>query len=223
MFFLYYVLFAFFTFIVATVAAFVYLDWWWAISVSLITMLTLVQLGGVVLRWRLRRMGEVFQGLFKVKSQVLKGANIHVHSVTRAAPPTLPLLESDQKGEAEEDETPDVPAPPQGPLAWYCIDLTIEPVADPGPMQHWDVSDLRLIAGNARVPANLDEREEEPDFELHEIEIEDGEQGRFRMAEEGKYAGRQRLRFLVGLPSELREVKFRYYFEEFGRIVLPGK
>jgi hypothetical protein len=217
---LYFLLFAFFTFIVVTVAAFVYLDWYWAISVSLITMLTLVKLGGAFLRWRLRRMATMFQDIFKVKSQVLHGAAVEVHSITHAAAPDRPLLEHDHSGSDGDEDEDEAQPPPHRLLTWYCMDVTITPANGPGPMEHWDLSDLRLIAGNARVPTNLEEGEEEDDYELNEVEIE--EQGRFRMAEEGKYTGPQRLRFLAGLPTELREVKFRYYFEEFGRIVLPG-
>jgi hypothetical protein len=219
MFVLYYLLFAFFTFIVVTVAGFVYLDWYWALVVSLITMLTLVQAGMALIRWRLRRMGRLFQELFTVKSQVLRGAAAAVHAVTRAAAPTRPLLDYEHPDDESQHEDEQEPAPKL--LAWYCMDVTITPAEKPGPMGHWDLDDLRLVAGNARVPRSNDEDDTEPTYAPEEIEIE--HEGRFRVAQEAKYGGPQRLRFLVGVPAELREVKFRYYFEEFGRIILPGR
>jgi hypothetical protein len=38
-----------------------------------------------------------------------------------------------------------------------------------------------------------------------------------------KFLGPQRLRFTAGFPKDVREAKFQYYFENFGRIALtPG-
>jgi hypothetical protein len=220
---LYYFVFALFTFIVVTVAGFAYLPWWQALLLSFGTLLALVYAGSWMVRWRLQRIGTMFQQMFKMKSQVLQGASIEVHSVTHAAAPARPLLEHHEESDEESEEEENGGPPPRSPgsLAWYCIDVTIIPKRLAGPMTHWDVDDLRLLAGNARVPRDVSEEDKEEDFELSEVEIE--ENGQFRLAEEGKYTGRQRLRFLVGLPRDLREAKFRYYFEEFGRISLPGR
>jgi hypothetical protein len=225
---LYYPLFALFVFITATVAAFNYLVWWQAVIGSLFTFVALIWVGKLYLRYRFNRMGSMFESMFKVKSQVLRGATIELHSVTQAAQPSRPAL---PPGESEEEEPEDdEPWPDEDeeeaedvavPSRWYCIDVSIKPLAGRGPMHHWDTDDLRLVDARARVPEGLedDDTDDIDSLELQELEVQ--ENGKFVMLEQPKLEGPQRLRFLVGVPEGVNALKFNYYFEDFGHIPLP--
>ena len=88
-------------------------------------------------------------------------------------------------------------------------------------MTHWDVGDLCVVDSKA-PPLNLtlgDESDAGEGFHFEDVKI--FENGRLKPDEDGKYEGAQRLNVLIAVPRELRELKFRYYAEQFGRIVLP--
>jgi hypothetical protein len=106
-------------------------------------------------------------------------------------------------------------------LNYYRIDVTIRPGPQEGPMTHWDVSDLCVVDVKAPpisfTPGEDDDAGE--GFHLHDVKIH--ENGQLHPDEQGKYQGIQRINILVGVPPELRELKFRYYTEQFGRIILP--
>ena len=193
-------LFALFVFLVVTVAAFVYLEWWQAILVSFGTFLLIVYAGKLMVRSAVARITNFASELFRVKSQVLKGATVDVHSV-RLVP--------------EPEQDPDEPE-----LAWYEIEATIFPAASvPGPMTHWDLDDLRLVPASTPDRVGLNS----PDIE-HEMGFDQVwliENGAALEPEQSKFHGPQRLRFTTGLPKGVTAWKFRYYFEQFGRIELP--
>ncbi len=226
MFFLRYLLFAFFAFIVATVAAFVYLTWWQALLVSAGTMFVLVRFGGWYLRIRLKGMARFASQLIQGKSGVLRGAAVEVHSVTPSARPgPRPEWAGEELNEEEGEE-------PRADLAYYRLDVTIIPGGTAGAFQHWDLDDLRVVPSHAPPPPALEglaegldnSPETDEDFEdvsLEEIEIEEG--GRFVPVEVSKFCGPQRIRALIGVVADWKEVKFRYYFEDFGRVALPRR
>jgi hypothetical protein len=89
-------------------------------------------------------------------------------------------------------------------------------------MSHWDVSDLCVVDAKARAmsfnPAD-DSEDVGEGFHFHEVQIL--EDGRLKPDEQGKHNGDQRLNVVVGVPQGLRELKFRYYTADFGRITLP--
>ncbi|HET6575946.1 MAG TPA: hypothetical protein VFG68_20260 [Fimbriiglobus sp.] len=190
----YLLLAALFVFLVATVAAFRYLDWWQALFVSAGTFLLLVSAGRWLVRHAVRmtitRFGEeATKGLIDVKSRVLRGATVDVHAVRPA-----------HAGDRPE-------------LRWYEIEATIFP--DPSqtePMSHWDVDDLRLVPASAVLPAPFASREDE--YEPHELVLV--EDGKPVIPVDGKVTGPRRLRFVVGVPSAVRDLQFRYFFEQFG-------
>ena len=193
------VLFALFVFLVVTIAAFVYLEWWQAILVSFGTFLLIVYAGKVMVRSAVARITNFATELFRVKSRVLKGATVDVHSVR-----SVPAPEQD-------DDEPE--------LAWYEVEATIFPANAPGPMTHWDLDDLRLVPANTldRIGLNSPDDEQEIGFDRVWL-IENGEA---LEPQQSKFHGPQRLRFTTGLPKGVTAWKFRYYFEQFGRIELP--
>ena len=205
-------LFGLFVFLVVTVAAFVYLEWWQAIGVSFATFLLLVYAAKLVIRAAIGRLGESVASLFTVKSQVLRGATTDVHFVRPIVPPAdaLALFDGD---EPDFDPTS---------LTWYEIEVTIFP--DPavtGPMTHWDIDDLRLVPADTPDIKGLGDNGPV----VYEVELASLlviENGEAVEPEGSKFHGPHRLRFTAAFPKDTRDWKFRYYFEQFGHVRLPA-
>ena len=213
----------------ATIAAFIYLKWWQALLASLATFI--VMLYGM--RWlalsTLKGMARMAGDLMEVKSRVLRGATIDLHSIKPVPPPPGELEGAAASPDPEDDRTPDdVAEDTQWVMNqnWYEIELTLFPDAKAaGLMEHWDLFDLRLVPRDAKAISlfsfespGSDDTEEEEVF-LSEVEVIVN--GLARDPEDGKFVGPQRLRFVAGFPKHLQEVKFRYYMEQFGLIRLP--
>jgi hypothetical protein len=223
----YLLLAAVFVYVTVTVAAFVYLPWWAAVLTSALTFVSLVAGGKMLGRWWVRslvgRAGDVAQGMFDVKSRVLRGATVDVHSVRPADPPReLVEWARTVHEEGDADERADAAAQVED-RAWYQFEVTIFPdPAAAGPMGHWDLDDLRVVPAGARPRKIFDADGDDgsgEESELHEPRvIQDG------VAVEpvdAKFTGPQRLRFVAGLPKGVKEAQFRYYFEDFGAIRIP--
>ena len=223
-------LFGFFTFVVVTVAAFVYLDWWQALLVSGFTFLFEIAVARALFLTAVGKFGNLAKVLFETKSVVLRGATVQVHSVHPVEVPAsvaeqltaLPPADGDDPDEETRADAERVRALIRD-AKWFEVEVTIFP-ADGGksPMTHWDIDDLRLVPTDAKPLSwkDQDEADEESELSLHDLEvIEDGVAVR---PEQSKFAGPQRLRFRVGVPKTLREAKFQYYFEQFGKVAFPG-
>lgn len=211
-----------FAFVVLTVAAFVYLEWWQAILASGAVFLFIIVGLKYLFRHIVGNIGEMAKGMVDQKSRVLRNATADVHSVRGSAPPEEfsrmvddPDVDDYDRAEAAADLTN---------LNWYEVEVTIIPdAAQAGAMVHWDLDDLRLVAADTPPPQMFGQNEgDEPtDFGLYDLRvIEDGEAV---LPEDTKPSGLRRLRFTVGLPSSVRAAKFQYYFEQFGRINLPNR
>jgi hypothetical protein len=218
------ILAAFFVFVVATVAAFRYLEWWQAIIASAITFFLMVFGAKMLIKSFLGNLGNLAKGLFETKSKVLRGATIQVHSVSPTEVPAEALpSEEDEEEETDpddEDEEGEKPTDPRD-LSWYQIETTIFPDQNAaGPMTHWDIDDLRLVPSDA-PPMSMDDDDNEgdrPEFDLLEVRVVTD--GQPQEPDGSKFLGPQRLRFKSGFPKGVREVKFQYYFENFGVIPL---
>ena len=205
-----YLLGLFLLFVIVAVAAFIYLKWWQALIVVL-AMIVAIVLG---VKYLIRNLGNIMAKsmvkLFEVKSQVLRGAQTTVHSIQ-----PIPRPEPAAKSDDDADD-----APPQD-SNYYRFDVTISPKPSTGPMSHWDLDDLRMVSFD--TPATtLDKMSDEGDIEnypLNEVEILDG--AKFISADQGKYEGSQQVRFTTAVPPHVRELKFQYYAEQFGRLPLP--
>jgi hypothetical protein len=194
-------------FVTITVVSFVYLKWWQALLI-VFAMIVAALLG---LRYLISNIGK-FLGkamlkVFEVKSKVLRGATADVNSVQATTAP--PLKEGEE--------------PPKEAANYYRIDVTIKPAPVDGPMQHWDLDDLQLVPFD--TPATslekmAEEGKESVDgYSLRETKVlQDGE---FVDDSAGKYQGDQQVQALVAVPPHVRELKFQYYAEQFGRITLP--
>lgn len=223
-----FLLFGFFTFVVVTVAAFVYLEWWQALLVSGLTFLFEIAVARAMFLTAVGKFGNLAKVLFETKSSVLRGATVQVHSVHPVEVPAsvaeqltaLPPAENEDEDTLADAER--VRALIQD-AKWYEVEVTIFPAnGGQSPMNHWDIDDLRLVPLDAKkldwkddAEANQDENE----LSLHDLQVV--ENGVATDPEGSKFAGPQRLRFRVGVPKTLREAKFQYYFEQFGKVTFP--
>ena len=223
-----FLLVALLVFIAVTVAAFVYLEWWQALLVIVATIFAFVIAFKLIIRSFLGGIGKALMAGFEMKAKVLRGATADVHAVEAAPVPPPPVIDQaedeDEEGGDDEDDVDDEDEQEEDEdrdLAFYRIDVTIRPQNADGPMTHWDLSDLCVV--DFKAPGlSLDPTDETDAGEgFHFREVQVFEQGRLHPDEQGKYVGDQRLSILVGVPRQLRELKFRYYTEQFGRIVLP--
>jgi hypothetical protein len=222
------VLLGLFTFLVVTVAAFRYLEWWQAILASAATFLLLIYGAKLLIKTAIGRMGEFAAGMFRTKSQVLRNATVDVHSVKPADPPRE-LVEAAGKDPADYDpEADDCGYDPEAAKAelrrnrWYVIDVSIHPgPAAAGPMKHWDLDDLQLVPSDVEVSEkDLGAAAEVEEFAPSQVELYS--EGEFLSPDGPKVRGPQRLRLTVAIPKTVDEVKFRYYFEAFGLVKLPA-
>ena len=222
----YLILAALFTFIVATVASFVYLEWWQALLVSLTTFVLIIVLGKFLVRRTLGNLKNLAKGMFDAKSRVLRNATADIHTVKPTEMPQVVrnLLAEAREGNGEEFEGAEVDDADLAMKdhAWFQIEATIFPDASQAKeMQHWDLDDLRLIPFDTpKSDFTDDDREDGDEFDLHDVALIRDEDA--IKSEESKFHGPQRLRFAVGVPRDVRELKFQYYFEQFGHIKLPS-
>ena len=225
-----FLLVALLVFVAVTVAAFVYLQWWQALIVILVMILAFVFSVKFMIRSFFSNIGKTIMAGFEMKAKVLKGATAQVHAVE--AIPVPPPAVIDQDGDADEEEDDEDEDEDEDEddeeddrnLNYYRIDATIRP--DPqqaeGPMSQWDVSDLVVVDAKARpMQLNLDGDNEDAGEGFHFRDVKVMQDGVLKPDEEGDYTGEQRLSAVVGVPDGVRELKFRYYTEDFGRITLP--
>jgi len=215
-----------FIFVTATVASFVYLVPWQAILASMTTFIFLVIANKFIIKAMIRKtignVGNSFKGLFDVKSKVLRGATVDVHSVRPAAPPAEVLEQADDP-DLSEFERAEAAADLQN-LRWYEVEATIFP--DPnqgGPMHGWDLADLAMVPWGTPEPKPFnDSQAEEEDLNVQVNDLKVVIKGEALQPGSPKVQGIQRLRFTVGAPRHVRELTFRYYFEQFGRVRLSS-
>lgn len=213
-------------FITVSVFAFIYLIWWQAI---LLTIAAFVLMNLVVKRLAMRSLKGMMQfatDLVQIKSQVLRGAKIEVHSIQSVFPPAHEIEAvanpDPDEGLSKEEIAEDVAWVRD--LNWLEIDATIIPDSNAkGAMEHWDLFDLVLVPANAKaVDLFAMAGNDAPSEDVYFSEVRLVENGQAIEVEEGKFLGPKRIRFIAGFPPELQEVKFRYYVEQFGLIQLPS-
>jgi hypothetical protein len=98
---------------------------------------------------------------------------------------------------------------------FYSIDVTITP-ADPA--ASWDPSGLTVVPADFEPDDAIDVSEEMGG--LHSAEVWTGET--FVPLPEGEVRGPKRLRLLMGVPHEVRAVKFASLVTYFGHVDLPA-
>lgn len=205
---------ALFIFVVATVAAFVYLPWWLAILASLAVFVALVgsaRFGFQIVMWNFQRQARNMLGDMGV---VLRNAEAVVHGVEPVPPPSLPGFVRD--ADASED-FPNYALPG----ACYRIDVTITPKRLVSSQDRWDPRLIVAVPSDAARPDVLTPAVTEQGIPL-EIEV-DRSKGFVKVRPQGssKLHGCQRLRITYALPPGWTALKFRYFSEDFGYVPLP--
>lgn len=170
---------------------------WWALLAAVAGLAVAMP---IFLRWGLTSLLKL---PFKAKGAVLRNAAVDVHAIERAEPPAL-----DPSDEA---------ASAVGPREHFRLEVTITPPAASGPFTLWEPGELAIVGPQARAG---EPGTGEDDFQVQALEIQ--EDDRFQADSGMKYGGPQRLRLLVAVPPGQRRLRFRYYFEVFGNVPLPG-
>jgi hypothetical protein len=170
---------------------------WWALVLGF---LALVLIGKFVVK---RLVLRLFLMPFRAKGAVLKGASAQVHGVSPAAPAAERA--ADDSGE---------------PSKRYLVEVTIKPEDQQGPFGLWEPGELRLVRPESVLRPESDQADDEDKAcTVTKIQIED--EGQWNDDEGMKYGGPQKLRLHLAAEPGVRELKFRYYFEEFGSVRLP--
>jgi hypothetical protein len=206
--------------VAVTVTAFVYLDWWQAI-LAVCAFLTVLFLGGkFLLHTAIQAWGEQITKLTAGQAVVLRNATLQVHKVERSEPPRE--LTSDDDDEFADDD-PEFRRERDEELfgkTWYKIELTVFPNPDiEESTQPWSPHALTFVDEDAEPPRNMLNASDEGIYVPARMKIVSQDTAH---EDESELSGPQRLRFLVGIRSELRAVAVRYFTEQFGRVRLPG-
>lgn len=181
---------------------------WWALLGGLVALVVFGKLYGA------RLLRRVLVQPFLMKSRVLRGAQALVHDVRDEEPPPV---------EVSVDAEADEPVAPEEPRRHVCIEVTITPTAQGGTFTHWEPGEMRLVPLEVRREDPLADDSGDPEADISELgAIEVFEDGAWRKDEGEKFVGPMRVRFHVALVPGFERLKFRYYFEDFGELVLPG-
>ena len=181
---------------------------WWGIVAGIVLLI----LAGKIFGGRI--VESLFKMPFKAKGAVLRGAMADIHSLTPTARPTAKPAAA---GLAEE-ESDDGDANEDANRRFYVLDVTVKPIArEGGAFQLWEPGELLLVSPDAKSG----DTDDDGDFcNIKQIEIES--EGQFVKDEGMKYGGPQRLRLTLAVTPDARQLQFRYYFELFGNVSLPG-
>lgn len=166
-----------------------------------IVWLAMVVIGSLVKRFAL--------GLFGMKSRVLRGATLNVHSMKSIPkPPEI-------KPGGDADESDEDPAEPPSPKDYVEADVTITPRGDAGDSV-WEPAELILTSEKVKSLADLGDKEVGT---THSVEIWNGTA--FGPDDPGKYPGEQRLKIVFEVNSGAGQAWLHYYNEPIGPIKLP--
>lgn len=191
---------------------------WWAIIVGLVL---LVVIGKLLLP---RLLKKLFLAPFRAKGAVLKGATATIHGISATEAPTKKApAEESAAGESSDQESNEDESPAgksAEPRLHYLLEVTITPGQTNGPFGHWEPGEIVLVRPESVLRPESDEADDSDDScEVGGIQYH--EDGAWKDDEGMKFAGPQRLKMRLGVQPGARQLKFRYYFEEFGVVQLP--
>jgi len=159
----------------------------------------LAALGWVIYFAIRRSFTRLLLSIFSLKSRVLRGAKLVVHSVTPVAAPA--------EREVHDEE----------PRDYVDVELTITPKnSEEGRV--WEPSELILLSKKIRSLAQL----EDGDYEVgtvYEVKVWDGKE--FCPDDPGKYPGEQRLKLTFEVKPGSSRAWLHYYAETIGVVELP--
>jgi len=189
-------------FLIAVIAAIKYLPWYATIAGFFAVVLGVKLFGGKLLE-------HLLLTPFKLKGQVLRDAQLVVHSVAPASEP--------ERGEAlDEDEDDEDPESHEVARDYFMIEMTIRPGPPTGKFTLWEPAELVFVVPGTD-PLDLEDSED-PAGEICSVWVHDGDG--FVDDEQMKYPGEQRLRAHIAVEPGAKQLVAQYYFEQFGQIDL---
>lgn len=161
-----------------------------------------------------RLLARLFTAPFRAKGKVLHDASVEINGVYHAPEP------APEHDPAVDDEDEEEVLDYDPSWSWFFLDVTIRPLptaADGKGFTLWEPGELLLVGPDASpVPGEDEAEDEDAHCVVHEVDV--WHDDAFRVDEQGKYEGPQRLRMHIGLPpGDRHRLQFRYYFELFGR------
>lgn len=176
------------------------LPWWGTLLVLVAEMVAILTAGPRLIALGVKR---YLMAMFQRKSAVLRGAQVIVRGVELVPDPTP----AEKRGEDA------------GPVRHVKVDFTITPKSGQSEMVLYDPLELMLVRYDAVASANEDPTADDSVAMATQVRLVD-EQG--QESECDKLSGTQRLRIVFGVSPKLAgRAKFRYYFEQFGDLMLP--
>jgi hypothetical protein len=166
--------------------------------------------------------GKLFQRLllrlFSMKSRVLRGAKLRVHSITAVAKP----VESSDDSDVSDSDLVDVgqgddEIVQEEPSHYFDVDMTITP-KESEQVRVWEPGELILTTKKLSSLADL----EAGDHELGtagQVLVWDGSQ--FGPDDPGKYPGEQRLKITFATKPNTSKAWLHYYDVPIGLLELP--
>jgi len=208
--------------------AFRYLPWWVLLGCVVLILL----LWRFVFGWVL---GSLFMAPLRNMGKVLRDATVDVHSVrpteppaTASSAPELGRLETTHLDESEflaVAERADAHPEPDVPRNWFEIDITVTPrPSSEGKFPYWDMEGLQLIKPGSSLKDEDDSCQVKSVQPIREgvVLLDPGQTDATAEQEDYcKVTGPHRLKMVIGVKPDVRELVFRYFFETFGKVVLP--
>jgi hypothetical protein len=187
-----------------------FLPWWGTCLVIIGEGIGLVVVAPKLVAFGIKRFAV---GLFKTKSQVLKGAAVHIHNVELTE---KPVDETGALPDQTDDEEPG-DSEPADDVRYVLIDFTLTPMPGGSKMTHWEPDELMLVPFDLPNDAKEDDHLSASIVRMKMIDEIGNESEDF-----DKIVGPGRFKAVFACPNALRgRVKLRYYFEGFGDVVLP--
>ena len=191
---------------------------WWAIVAGLVV---LVVIGKLLLP---RLLKKLFLAPFRAKGAVLRGATATIHGVSATEAPAKKSLTAesdvDESSGQDSDENESAAGKPKEPRLHYLLEVTITPGQTDGPFGLWEPGEIMLVRPESVLRPESDEADDSDDScEVGSIQYQ--EDGEWKDDDGLKFGGPQRLKMQLAAQPGARQLKFRYYFEEFGLVQLP--
>ena len=161
-------------------------------------------------------------GLFGMKSGVLRGATMAVHSITaapkpeRAPEPEEGESDEDSDNAEEEKDKPEAEEEESKPKHYFAVDVTITPKGNGG--NYWEPGEFILTSERLSSLEDLEDGEKQIG-DMERVEIWDG--AAFGPDDPGKYPGTQRLRLTFAVKPGTSRAWVQYYAEPLGEVTLP--
>jgi len=196
--------------ITSVILAAMYLPIWASIGLIIIYMLSAT----FVVKYVMKTLYKTVIAAFTAKGEVLINATAEVHALDDSSPPGSSNSENLTPQQAAEDAA----------RKWYSLDVTITPAAGAKtPFSLWEPGELLLVAYDSKdVEPTMESEGKFDDASCVIEEVRVFQHGKFNDDIEGKYAGAQRLKMLIGVQPGARKLKFRYCFKSFGQVNLPA-